>query len=932
MDLAIQATPYFCDITGVTRRVLAVQLPVPATGHIEVAYTFEGQTTHTAFDAVDGQGAFNGPPSCAGGELALDVRCAVGSWSVRSAVPPTRHWTIYIAQDKHLDYGWIHPVEQVVERMNLLTDYHLDAAERVGLRWNLGNSIWVEEYLRARPSARRERLLTALRSGEFEVAALWLVPFPGVPGTEEILRGLQAARELERAYGIPVRTASLQEVPSLPWGYATILAGANVPYAVKGAYDLRNPHLRERDPYPLAAWEGPDGSRVLLKWDLYAGTNEWGGYAEAYRLWRSSGDEARVRLIEDTVARYEQYEHYPFDAILLDGTGFDEYPQTTAVSDFIQRFNAEGWAYPRLVDATWGQFWEDIEHQMKSGTVKVPVVRGDWGTTWEEWPAQLAHLNSVYRRARERVVAAETLSALAYALDPGTHPIRQEALDAAWRGLLQFADHNIGGITKRMADDMRDRKATYATTAAREGGRALQGGLATLAASVRRGRGGSERRVLVANTQSWARNGLVEVMVPDPGPYDVVDLESGRTLPCQVDTRGGWPEHYLEFVAEDVPGFGYRCYGVQPGGMSTPLPDPAAAVPALENKFFRLTIDSKTGGLCSLREMLGGEELVAGRADLALNQFLFWRDGSLHRPVLVVVEGREGQLGASLTVKATCREVELRSTYRLVRGLPRLDIVNQVVKPPTDEPQCCWFAFPLDMMEHVYWYDGPAAVLRAGLQAEGGDLLPGSGRTCIAVQTFLAAASPECAVVVATPDAHLFQLGAHVLDDPLADSDPRRPVALSLAMHNFTRNDHAVDQGGQSLFEFRYSIGVQRSSFCPGRAVRFAKEAIAPLETAWVSGEPEAPLHPVRQSLLHVGPPDAIATGFKAAEDGEGWVVRLWECNGEALEATVDAGALGATRAWACDLLERVERPLPMAAGKVVLDIPARGLRAVRFQ
>jgi alpha-mannosidase len=81
-----------------------------------------------------------------------------------------------------------------------------------------------------------------------------------------------------------------------------------------------------------------------------------------------------------------------------------------------------------------------------------------------------------------------------------------------------------------------------------------------------------------------------------------------------------------------------------------------------------------------------------------------------------------------------------------------------------------------------------------------------------------------------------------------------------------------------------------------------------------------------------VDPPDPIATGFKVAEDGEGWVVRLWECSGRTLEATVDASALGATQAWACDLLERVEQPLPMVAGKVVLGVPARGLRAVRFQ
>ncbi len=924
--LAIEGTPFFYDVEGRLRRALRVRLPAPFSGPVEARLTAEGETRTITAQATEGAVTLPGPSACDRPlPVELTLSCAVGAWSGAAVLPPTRHWTLYVAQDKHLDYGWIHPVEKVAERMNALLDYHLDAAERMGLRWNLDTSVWVEEFLRARPSARAERLLAALRAGRFEVGALWLVPFPGLMDTEEWLRSLYYARHLEEAYGIPVRTVSLQEAPSAPWGVATILAGAGLTRVVKGAYDLRNPHLREREAAPLSAWEGPDGSRVLLKWDAYHKTDSWGGYAEAYALWQGPSHAERLRFIEETVARYDRYPGYPVAAILLAGTGFDLYPQTTVVSEFVSWCNAQGWAYPRLVDATWSQFWQEVEKHEAAA----PVVRGDGGSAWEEWPAQLAHLNTVYHRARATVLSAQALAALAYALDPATHPARAGALAAAWRGLLQFADHNIGGITEAMADDMRDRKAGYAYTAALEGARALESGLATLAANVSPAPAG-ERHLLVANPDSWAHSGPVEIMVPEPGPYSLVDLASGATVPCQVDTRGVWPEHYLSFVAADVPPFGVRRYALRPGPGSVALP-PATSGITLENRFYRLAVDPGTGGLNSLWDQRGARELVDPHAGFALNQYQQLSAGTLSQPWVESVMVQRGPVASQLIVEAFCPRARLRTIYVLYEGLERLDIVNELTREPSAEPQCHWFLFPLNVAGHQYYYDGPAAILRPGLQAEGGDLLPGSGRTCIAVQSFLAKANADQTLILATPDAHLIQLGAAALHDPLADSDPRHPLALSLVMHNLTRNDHAVNQGGQARFSFRYSIFALRGPFRASAAVRQAREAAQALPAAWVPAGAAGPLDAVRQSLLSLAPGNLVATGLKVAEDGQGWVLRWWECDGEDTEAVVDVSGLGASRAWRCDLLERIQEPLPLERGVVRLPTPARGLRAIRF-
>jgi hypothetical protein len=282
-------------------------------------------------------------------------------------------------------------------------------------------------------------------------------------------------------------------------------------------------------------------------------------------------------------------------------------------------------------------------------------------------------------------------------------------------------------------------------------------------------------------------------------------------------------------------------------------------------------------------------------------------------------------------VEAIAPRTTLRATYRLVHAAPQLEIVNELTQEPTPELQCTWFAFPFRLPDRQYYYDGPAAILRPGLKSEGGDLLPGSGLSSTSVQSFVAAAGSGRTILLATPSAHLVQFGQQVLRDPAADSQPRAPLILSLAMHNLTRNDHVLNQGGQRHFQFRYAVGVADGPFQADHAVRFAKSVAQPLVATWVLGSDDAPLPFERYAFLSIEPGHLVATGLKVAEDGRGWVLRLWECTGQPARANVDLSAFGAHEAWRCDLLERPLEQLAIQAGHVRFDVAAKGLAAVRF-
>ena len=45
--------------------------------------------------------------------------------SIASTVELSRRWTIYLAQDKHLDYNWCGSQAEIEVRMAALVDYYL---------------------------------------------------------------------------------------------------------------------------------------------------------------------------------------------------------------------------------------------------------------------------------------------------------------------------------------------------------------------------------------------------------------------------------------------------------------------------------------------------------------------------------------------------------------------------------------------------------------------------------------------------------------------------------------------------------------------------------------------------------------------------------------------------------------------------------------
>lgn len=305
-----------------------------------------------------------------GTALVLAVFCAFGA-PCSGIAETERTWTIYVAQDKHLDYNWCGTTTEIELRMATLLDFYLDQAEQKRGRWNLDGTLWADVYRRHRGDMGLMRLYRAIRAGDIGFGGNHSVLLWGILDTETAIRASYGAVPIERATGQSAHTALVMENPSMTWGIANVLSECGFDHLGRGIYSLpAESYIHDREPYPLFWWKAPNGKRLLVHWDLYHSTRAWGGYAEAFRLAELGGVrptprqlqriddrntpevfQKRKQYIEQTVKRYEAHgDAYPISSILLLGTGHDGWVCSDGLSRFIERFNADSDGRIRLVD------------------------------------------------------------------------------------------------------------------------------------------------------------------------------------------------------------------------------------------------------------------------------------------------------------------------------------------------------------------------------------------------------------------------------------------------------------------------------------------------------------------------------------------------------------------------------------------------------
>ena len=472
----------------------------------------------------------------------------------------------------------------------------------------------------------------------------------------------------------------------------------------------------------------------------------------------------------------------------------------------------------------------------------------------------------------------------------------------------------------------------------------------------------------VALTDRWHEHPAPEIVA---GQFDLLDLDTGESVAFQITiiessspvpyaaersglAQGGKRYGFFEtpaglakdlrFVARDLPACGYRTYELRP----RPQARPPAALPSdliIENEFYRVQTDRASGRLVSLIDLEADRELLDANAPHGLGELV------VRTPENVILangptECRRSESGSvyqslEFTTSAPGHPA-VRKTLSLHEGVKRLDLAVRLLKDPTPLLDV-HLAFPFAIPEPAFRYESTLA-----LQTPLADYLPGAYWDEVAVQNWVRISggglnvlwsSLEAPMVSLgnlsagyTSPAHSAQVSERLKHQPGTKGQLAHGWLYSLLCYNNLGTNFAVSQCGSLLF--RYSFTTQSDPLSDREAVRLGWEAVLPPETIFTAGRRPGPL-PLASSLLSLEGDPVVLLACKLAEDGQGWIVRLWNPSAQAAQTTARfAGAQVAS----ARLVSVTEGSLPTDGEPLVTDrdsvalrVPAGALTTIRL-
>ena len=383
----------------------------------------------------------------------------------------SRPWRLWVVPHTHWDREWYLPLEDFRIRLAQVVDELIETLEaRPELRFTLdGQAIVIEDYLEIRPEM-EGRLRALLASGRVETGPSYVLPDEFLAGGESLVRNLLHGRAVCARYGAtPARVGYLPDSFGHPAQLPQLLRGFGLDTFVfsRGLGDERElVGGRFR-------WRAPDGSEVLA-------LPQPVDYAAAASLGHSrrSAETDPARNAADRIEHVLRTEapmlaDQGFRDVLL-GNGFDHAALQADIPEVLAALRklkpgvevrlALLSEYARAMAAAGGEL-PTFEGELVGGA-RMNVLRGVNSTRM--------YLKQQNERCERELASAETLCALALLTRPGFRHPRGE-LRLAWRELLRNHPHDsiCGCSVDEVHDDMGQRFRTALQIARRVADMAL---------------------------------------------------------------------------------------------------------------------------------------------------------------------------------------------------------------------------------------------------------------------------------------------------------------------------------------------------------------------------------------------------------------------------------------------------------------------------
>lgn len=725
-------------------------------------------------------------------------------------MPAARKWNLYLLPHSHLDIGYTHEHEGVLNVQWRNIEKAIDLINKTKSNpygsqyfWNIESTWPLSEYFKQNTNSRyKEQLINLIKEGKIGVDASLGSILTGLCKQEELTHIFDDAQLLSKKTGKNFTSAMMSDIPGLTWGMVTALsqngikyfsmAPNYVPFYLTGGSRVGNLH-KEWGDFPFY-WQSESGKEKVLFWS--AGK----GYS-FFHSWLA--DKLSACGLLPIWAYLEELEGkgYPYDMAYMRYTIYgDNGPPDEQMSEIIKAWN-EKYEYPKFFISTTEKCFSEFEKKYGD---KIPHIKGDMTPYWEDGAASTAQELAVNRRSSERLNQNEILWTMA---NKSAFPY--ESFYEGWRNTVLFSEHTWGASASGPDPHSAFTKKLW-----------------------------MQKQKFAINSDSISnaiRNSFVSTLSDSHGEYlkvlnthltnltEVVCFSSSKDLSDKAlkDSDGNiYPVQKIDnntwlFVASDVPALSSRTYRLCSKQKRFESGSVYADNHVLSNGLISVEIDSVTGVISSLKDLSANWDYASGSG---LNQYIYsGRDAKNMASISKVKDIRvthSGSVFANLRITSDAPGVnELITDIRIYSGLKKIDIINSIDKQPVYDYENVRFRFPFHVVNSSLKVDIPFEVYSPER-----DQLKGSNKNFYSINNGIFVEGMYNGILFTSVDAPIVEIGNPTGENWLADTKEflrwnneaqLSPVIYSWVMNNSWRTNYKASQEG--ICKIQYTLEPVKS-------------------------------------------------------------------------------------------------------------------------
>ncbi len=764
--------------------------------------------------------------------------------------PLFKDYTVFLDGYSHIDLAWLWDKAEgeIVTRDTLNTVFNLldEYPEWIFSFSQAHGAKWMEDDY---PEL-FAKLQKFVKEGRIElVGGTWCEHDSNLPSGEGFVRQfLYGKRYFREKFGKDIVVAWTPDSFGYNWNLPQILVKSGMTGFLTQKLGSNE---STRFPHNIFWWEGADGSKVLTYFPL-------SGYANNIMRREIIGHLASLK------SNHGVNENYVIFGVGDHGGGVTRGHLDRAFSLKNDPIS------PNVVFTSADSFYKHLTELSES----IPFP------TWND-ELYLEHHRGTYtsqannkkhnRRTEQLLLDSEKLASIAETLFDALYPAK-ELFSSGWYYVLLNHMHDIlpgSGIRKVYEDSDKDYAEVYKTA-----GTVINDSLEKIASAVNTE--GPGEPLLVFNTLSWTRDAVIEQPFDGLEPSVEVTDPKGNPVVAQITRKDGKP--HILFIARGLPPGGYTVYRVFPSGRLEKPEPPSSTLKSgpgfIENNFIKASYDPLSGDLNGIHDKSLGREFLDTQKNSNLIQA--FKDTQNAWEILTndpietdaatdvrIVESGPVRITLEATRKLNdstfVKHISLYDNDPLIHG--RIDVQWREHNTTTK------LAFFLNLLNDDAWFEIPyAAISRKAIPKTAAEI----AKFEVSAQNWVDYTDKDGAA------------GISLLNNSKYGFDVKQNVLRMTLLRSPIKPDPEADQGDHSI---QYALYTHAGDWRAADTSRRGFEFNHPPHTVR-PGKHIGSLQP-SNSFFKSEPNDVAISAIKKSEEGDGYVIRVVETEGNPVNATI---------------------------------------------